>query len=172
MHLQHALVLSASQCITLFVFGLSLSLSLSSTLCVVRRCYGYVHASVFIQHQPTCIHIGCSVALFMQVVAHSLGAWLAYEFLCHARHEGLPMPSQVFLSAMPYPSIPQCHRPWRPQHKLQEKEFQVAVLLHASHEKPVSVLLCPVRQLAHAVKQIHRSRLGTPILCCKQHTLQ
>ncbi len=37
----------------------------------------------------------------VQVVAHSVGTWNAYEFLRLAQREGLPMPRQAFLSGQP-----------------------------------------------------------------------
>lgn len=58
------------------------------------------------------------------VIAHSMGAWVAFEFLCYARSMGLPMPCKVFISAMPYPAIPFNERPWKQQATLDEKEFQ------------------------------------------------
>lgn len=62
----------------------------------------------------------------MQVIAHSMGAWVAFEFLCYARSMGLPMPCKVFISAMPYPAIPFNERPWKQQATLNEREFQVS----------------------------------------------
>ncbi|KAA6425939.1 MAG: Oleoyl-(acyl-carrier-) hydrolase [Trebouxia sp. A1-2] len=58
------------------------------------------------------------------VIAHSMGAWVAFEFLCHARSMGLPMPCKVFISAMPFPAIPFKERPWQQQATLHEREFQ------------------------------------------------
>ncbi|KAL3147970.1 hypothetical protein ABBQ38_014265 [Trebouxia sp. C0009 RCD-2024] len=58
------------------------------------------------------------------VVAHSMGAWTAYEFLLHARANGLPMPVKAFLSAMPHPDMPFEQRPWRQQARLDQAQFQ------------------------------------------------
>ncbi|KAL3140709.1 hypothetical protein ABBQ32_005265 [Trebouxia sp. C0010 RCD-2024] len=58
------------------------------------------------------------------VIAHSMGAWTAYEFLLHARANGLAMPVKAFLSAMPHPDIPVEQRPWRQQARLDEAQFQ------------------------------------------------
>ena len=55
-----------------------------------------------------------------------MGAWVAFEFLCHARSMGLPMPCKLFISAMPYPAIPFKERPWKQQATLNEREFQVS----------------------------------------------
>lgn len=63
--------------------------------------------------------------LYVQVIAHSMGAWAAYEFLIHARANGLPMPVKAFLSAMPHPDIPFEQRPWKQQASLDEAQFQV-----------------------------------------------
>ena len=70
--------------------------------------------------------------VYLQVVAHSMGAWFAYEFLCHARASGLPLPHKVFLSAMPHPALPLHQRPWKQQLSLDEAEFQV------KHMQPLS----------------------------------
>ena len=61
-----------------------------------------------------------------QVVAHSVGTWVAYELLRLAQRHGLPMPRRVFLSAMASPDIPAGERPWRQQRGLDEREFQVS----------------------------------------------
>eukprot|EP00873_Tetraselmis_striata_P042069 jgi/Tetstr1/462333/TSEL_007339.t1 len=58
------------------------------------------------------------------VVAHSVGTWNAFEFLMHARAEGVPMPMKAFLSGFPGPDIPFNDRPWQQQHKLQEHDFK------------------------------------------------
>ena len=60
----------------------------------------------------------------MQLVAHSVGTWIGYEFLqaCHAA--GIPPPRAVFLSAMPAPTIPFPDRPWRQQRTLNEDDFK------------------------------------------------
>lgn len=62
-----------------------------------------------------------------QVIAHSMGAWAAYEFLNHARANGLSMPVQAFLSAMPHPDIAFEQRPWKQQASLDEAQFQVTL---------------------------------------------
>ena len=73
-------------------------------------------------------------SVHLQVIAHSLGAWTAYEFLLHARANGLPMPFKAFLSAMPHPDLPFEQQPWRQQARLDEAQFQVRTLLcTASH---------------------------------------
>ena len=61
----------------------------------------------------------------MQVVAHSVGTWCAYEFLMLAREAGLPMPKHIFLSAMAAPDIPEDRRPWRRNRDLDEDSFKV-----------------------------------------------
>ena len=61
----------------------------------------------------------------MQVVAHSVGTWSAYEFLMLARDRGLPMPKHIFLSAMAAPDIPEDRRPWRKNRDLDEDSFKV-----------------------------------------------
>ena len=67
----------------------------------------------------------------MQVVAHSVGTWNAYEFLMLARSQGLPMPKQLFLSAMASPDLPVEKRPWRQNSSLDEKQFKVHLSSHA-----------------------------------------
>lgn len=57
------------------------------------------------------------------VIAHSVGTWVAYEFLQAVRQAGLPMPCHAFLSAMAAPDVPLQQRPWR-QATLDEAEFK------------------------------------------------
>ena len=64
----------------------------------------------------------------VQVIAHSVGSWNAYEFLMLARARGLPMPKHAFLSAMAAPDIPEHSRPWRRNKDLDEDSFKVSDL--------------------------------------------
>jgi surfactin synthase thioesterase subunit len=65
-----------------------------------------------------------SVAVPYIVVAHSVGTWLAYEFLSLLKQKGgIPPPLRVFISAMPSPNIPFNQRPWRQQRTLEEADF-------------------------------------------------
>lgn len=82
-------------------------------------CHQVSHASSNKQH-ATHNHL--------QVIAHSMGAWAAYEFLTHARANGMPLPVKAFLSAMPQPDIPLEQRPWKQQASLDEAQFQVRLL--------------------------------------------
>ena len=66
----------------------------------------------------------------VQVVAHSVGTWNAYEFLMLARSQGLPMPKHLFLSAMASPDIPEEMRPWRRNSSLDEEAFKVFQSYH------------------------------------------
>ena len=59
----------------------------------------------------------------LQVVAHSVGTWVAYEFSQLCRAQGVPLPCHAFLSAMAAPDIPLAERPWRQQRHLGEAEF-------------------------------------------------
>ncbi|GMH38250.1 hypothetical protein BSKO_06134 [Bryopsis sp. KO-2023] len=59
-----------------------------------------------------------------QIVAHSMGTWVAYEFLVLARARGLQMPQKLFISGMPSPDIPSTDRPWRQQNSLNDEEFK------------------------------------------------
>ena len=61
----------------------------------------------------------------VQVIAHSVGTWNAYEFLMLARSQGLSMPKHLFLSAMASPDIPEQLRPWRRNSSLDEEAFKV-----------------------------------------------
>eukprot|EP00887_Chlorella_sp_A99_P001583 scaffold8.g1583.t1 len=58
------------------------------------------------------------------VVAHSVGTWVAYEFLRRCCTAGVPLPRHAFLSAMAAPDIPAAERPWRRQRDLGEEEFK------------------------------------------------
>jgi medium-chain acyl-[acyl-carrier-protein] hydrolase len=57
------------------------------------------------------------------IVAHSVGTWVAYEFLRAAAAAGVPPPAVFVLSAMPAPGLPLAERPWRPQRALDEAAF-------------------------------------------------
>ena len=70
-----------------------------------------------------------SPSVTLQVIAHSVGTWVAYEFMQAARATGLPLPRHAFLSAMAAPDLPLAQRPWRRQAKLDEAEFQVTPFL-------------------------------------------
>ena len=61
----------------------------------------------------------------LQVIAHSVGTWVAYELLRLAQSHGLPMPWKAFLSAMATPDTPLEARPWRQQRTLGEDDFKV-----------------------------------------------
>lgn len=84
-----------------------------------------VHCASHVLHQAKHCWHAVSVFVHLQVIAHSMGAWTAYEFLLHARANGLAMPVKAFLSAMPHPDIPVEQRPWRQQARLDEAQFQV-----------------------------------------------
>lgn len=58
------------------------------------------------------------------LVAHSVGTWIAYEFLILCREKEVQMPQKIFLSAMPSPDIPFDQRPWRQQKNLNEEDFK------------------------------------------------
>ena len=81
-----------------------------------------------------------------------MGTWTAYEFLMLARSKGLPMPKQVFLSAMASPDIPVRERPWRVNANLDEEDFKVSLSLITDMQ--CTQLRCPKnaeddRQPAH-----------------------
>jgi len=59
-----------------------------------------------------------------QLIAHSVGTWIGYEFLRACTAAGVPPPRAVFLSAMPAPSLPPSDRPWRQQRTLNEDDFK------------------------------------------------
>jgi surfactin synthase thioesterase subunit len=65
---------------------------------------------------PLCHHC-------LQLVAHSVGTWVAFEFLAACRAAGVPLPAAAFLSAMPAPDLPPGDRPWRRQRELGEAQF-------------------------------------------------
>lgn len=69
-----------------------------------------------------------SLTFGVQIVAHSVGTWCAFEFLQLARTYGLSMPQKVFFSAMASPNIAPSVRPWKPQKELSDDQFQVATL--------------------------------------------
>ena len=58
------------------------------------------------------------------ILAHSVGTWVAFEFLSLLREAGLPMPAHVLFSAFPAPDIAPAARPWRPNAALNEAAFK------------------------------------------------
>ena len=60
----------------------------------------------------------------LQLIAHSVGTWIGYEFLQACTAAGVPPPRAIFLSAMPAPTIPHADRPWRQQRALNEEQFK------------------------------------------------
>ena len=111
----------------------------------------------------------------MQVIAHSVGTWCAYEFLMLARARGLPMPEHVFLSAMAAPDIPEDVRPWRRNRDLDEESFKVrdfsAKHMGDSQCQPLlRMMLCPIEP-ASGVAASPRPP-GSAVLClvlCTSH---
>eukprot|EP00929_Paragymnodinium_shiwhaense_P080804 TRINITY_DN42162_c0_g1_i1.p1 TRINITY_DN42162_c0_g1~~TRINITY_DN42162_c0_g1_i1.p1 ORF type:complete len:420 (-),score=79.88 TRINITY_DN42162_c0_g1_i1:287-1546(-) len=57
------------------------------------------------------------------IVSHSVGTWVAFEFLVSARKIGLPMPQVGCFSAFPAPQMPEARRPWRCNRKLDDSEM-------------------------------------------------
>lgn len=68
--------------------------------------------------------IGQAGGLPYVIVSHSVGGWVAFEMLRLAREKGIGMPVSWFLSAMPFPDIPEAKRPWRRQAGLEESDFK------------------------------------------------
>jgi len=60
--------------------------------------------------------------------AHSMGTWVAFEFLMLCRKAGLPMPKAAFLMAFPAPQLPVESRPWRQNKSLTDVEMRQEVL--------------------------------------------
>eukprot|EP00933_Yihiella_yeosuensis_P039906 TRINITY_DN3408_c0_g2_i9.p1 TRINITY_DN3408_c0_g2~~TRINITY_DN3408_c0_g2_i9.p1 ORF type:complete len:398 (+),score=87.80 TRINITY_DN3408_c0_g2_i9:107-1300(+) len=58
------------------------------------------------------------------VWGHSVGTWVAFEFLMLARKVGLPMPKAAFLVTFPSPSMPEADRPWRQSAKLNTEQIK------------------------------------------------
>jgi surfactin synthase thioesterase subunit len=92
------------------------------------------------------------------IIAHSVGCWNAYEFLCQMREVGMPMPLKAFLSAMASPDIPVPERPWRQQKTLTEDEFkEEARFVHiGGHVAPVDPLIharqcCCIPDIVHRI---------------------
>lgn len=62
------------------------------------------------------------------VWGHSVGTWVGFEFLMHARKIGLPMPLAAFFVTFPAPHWPETKRPWRRNAKLNDAEMKKEVL--------------------------------------------
>jgi len=54
------------------------------------------------------------------VWSHSVGTWVAFEFLMLARRVGLPMPRAGLFMAFPAPHLPEERRPWHRQRDLDD----------------------------------------------------
>ena len=57
------------------------------------------------------------------IIGHSVGSWVAFEFMQLMRSRGMRMPEHVFLSAFPFPDIPHRDRPWHVNVLLDEEAF-------------------------------------------------
>ncbi|KAL8430152.1 hypothetical protein Efla_001816 [Eimeria flavescens] len=57
-------------------------------------------------------------------VGYSMGAWVAYEALCVASKEGLPLPTRFIAAAMVSPNLPAGMRPWKCTSSLDTAAFQ------------------------------------------------
>lgn len=65
-------------------------------------------------HAVLSAHLVCADRFLPQfVVSHSMGCWVALEYLRLRKEAGLPMPRAWCLSAMPSPDIAFEKRPWR-----------------------------------------------------------
>jgi len=62
------------------------------------------------------------------VWGHSVGTWVAFEFLILARKVGLSMPIAGFFMAFPAPHMPEANRRWHRNRGLNEKEFKEELL--------------------------------------------
>jgi len=62
------------------------------------------------------------------VWGHSVGTWVAFEFLILARKIGLPMPKASFLNAFPAPQLEEAKRPWRVNAKLNEAQMKEEIM--------------------------------------------
>lgn len=58
------------------------------------------------------------------VWGHSVGTWVAFEFMILARKIGLPMPKAAFLNAFPAPHMPIADRPWRRSRTLDDTQMK------------------------------------------------
>lgn len=62
------------------------------------------------------------------VWSHSVGTWVAFEFLMLARKVGLPMPKAAFFMAFPAPHWPEAKRPWRRNATLNDAQMREELL--------------------------------------------
>lgn len=60
------------------------------------------------------------------LVGYSMGSWIAYELLCMAKREGLPLPVHFIIAAMVSPDLPKTMRPWKCTATLDTHGFQVS----------------------------------------------
>ena len=57
------------------------------------------------------------------VVSHSMGTWMAYEFLKLVAEKGIPYPKQLVVSGFPAPSWPEADRPWNKNAPMADPAF-------------------------------------------------
>jgi hypothetical protein len=57
------------------------------------------------------------------VVSHSMGTWMAYEFLKLVAERGIPYPKQLVVSGFPAPSWPEADRPWNKNAPMADPAF-------------------------------------------------
>lgn len=60
---------------------------------------------------------------------HSVGTWVAFEFMMLCRRIGLPAPKAAFLNAFPAPHTPAEKRPWHRSRKLDDKGLREELLM-------------------------------------------
>merc|ERR1719210_630458 len=63
------------------------------------------------------------------VWGHSVGTWVAFEFLMLARKIGLPMPKAAFLNGFVAPHLPVEQRPWHRNRKLTDAQPKASFLM-------------------------------------------
>jgi len=59
---------------------------------------------------------------------HSVGTWVAFEFLIAARKVGLPMPTAAFLNAFPAPHMPSSERKWHKSARMNDAQLKEELL--------------------------------------------
>ena len=58
------------------------------------------------------------------IVAHSMGTWMAYEFMLLLQDNNKPLPPKVIFSCFPSPVMEPSLRPWKKGSEISLKEFQ------------------------------------------------
>merc|ERR1712164_208494 len=80
------------------------------------------------QELVTAVYSMLADGVAFMVWGHSIGAWVAFEFVILCRRLGLNMPMAAFFMAFPAPHMPVRIRRWRKTVKMNEEQLKDQVV--------------------------------------------